>query len=116
MTYDFAYEGSVSFQARPVVRHCDLLDGAEADCYGIVTVEPTRAPEGCAGAGWFIYRIARGKNEITGYRQGSRAAVHAEVNMLVDGLNGRRHLSDGAPTASSRRSGNGRGRRVELTL
>lgn len=96
--FDSAYEGPASIQARPALRYLDQLpNGVEGSHYEIVTIEPTPAPEGCTGANWFVYRIARGRNEITGYRQGSRAAVKSEVNILVEGLNGRRHLGNVKP-------------------
>ena len=106
MTFDSVVDGPTSFQARPALRYPDdLYDSADGSCYRVVTIEPTQPPDGCTGADWFIYRIARGRNEITGYRRGTRAAVKAQVDVLVDGLNGRRHLSDSKPIVRARRTG-----------
>lgn len=63
--------------------------------YRLMTIDPAPTPEGCTGTDWFVYRIAQGKHVITGYRHGSRTAVDTEVEILIDGLNGRRHLSNG---------------------
>jgi hypothetical protein len=65
-------------------------DDADPERYRVVSVEPVPAPEGCAGADWFVYRIAQGVNEITGYRRGTREAVRADVDTIVAGLNDRR--------------------------
>jgi hypothetical protein len=65
--------------------------------YRLVTIEPTRAPEGGTGRDWFVYRIAQGHNLITGYRQGDLGATTAEVERIVLGLNERRISSKGRP-------------------
>ena len=63
---------------------------ADRERYRLISVEGAPAPEGCAGADWFVYRIAQGANEITGYRSGTRENVLAQVDIIVAGLNDRR--------------------------
>jgi hypothetical protein len=58
--------------------------------FRLVVIEPVRAPEGCVGRDWLVYRIAQGGNIITGYRQGELRAATAEVEKIVDTLNERR--------------------------
>jgi hypothetical protein len=81
----------------------DSADNAADESYRLVSVAAVRAPEGCAGRDWFVYRIAQGANEITGYRRGERAAVDAEVATIVAGLNGRRSWSKGKPASKAQR-------------
>jgi hypothetical protein len=78
-------------------------DTAADESYRLLSVESVRAPEGCAGRDWFVYRIAQGANEITGYRRGERAAVSAEVETIVAGLNGRRSWAKSKPTSRAQR-------------
>jgi hypothetical protein len=84
-----------------------LDDEAEAgldwEGYRLVSIESVHAPEGCAGRDWFVYRIAQGANEITGYRSGSLARVRAEVETIVAGLNGRRSWVKGEPKTKPQR-------------
>lgn len=73
----------------------DLQDAATRaedvdESYRVISVDTVRAPAGCSGADWLSYRIAQGKNEITGYRRGSLTSVSAEVATIVAGLNSRR--------------------------
>src|SRR5262245_8912111 len=75
---------------------------AESETYRVVSIEPVPAPEGCAAADWFVYRIAQGANEITGYRCGSRAAVCADVDTIVSGLNDRRSRTRSGSKAQRR--------------
>ena len=75
----------------------------DAERYRLVSIEAARAPDGCAGRDWFVYRILQGVNAITGYRQGSRAQVSAEVDTILAGLNGRRRWSSSKPLSRSRR-------------
>jgi hypothetical protein len=79
----------------------DAIEDAER--YRLVSIEAARAPDGCAGRDWFVYRILQGVNAITGYRQGSRAQVSSEVETILAGLNGRRRWSSSKPTSRSRR-------------
>jgi hypothetical protein len=73
--------------------------------YRLLSIEAVRAPAGCAGRDWFVYRITQGDNAITGYRQGERAKVNAEVATIVDGLNGRRQWAKAkADTETQRRA------------
>jgi hypothetical protein len=66
------------------------LDNSDDEPYRVVSVESTETPEGCAGRDWFVYRIAQGANEITGYRRGNRASVRADAETIVVALNERR--------------------------
>jgi len=68
----------------------DVTQVLDEKRYRLVALDPVQAPEGCAGANWFVYRIAQGPNDITGYRSGAREAVRAQVDAIVDGLNERR--------------------------
>jgi hypothetical protein len=79
----------------------DAIEDAER--YRLVSIEAARAPDGCAGRDWFVYRILQGVNAITGYRQGSRAQVSSEVETILAGLNGRRRWSSSKPVSRSRR-------------
>jgi hypothetical protein len=72
-------------------------DAGNEEAYRLVTIEPVRAPEGCTGRDWLIYRIAQGDNLITGYRQGDLRAATAEVDKIVVALNERRIASKGRP-------------------
>lgn len=85
----------------PAEESLDAIEDAER--YRLVSIEAARAPEGCAGRDWFVYRILQGVNAITGYRQGSRAQVSSEVETILAGLNGRRRWSSSKPTSRSRR-------------
>jgi hypothetical protein len=67
------------------------------EAYRLLTIEPARAPEGCAGRDWLVYRIGQGENVITGYRQGELRAATAEVEKIIVGLNERRVASKGRP-------------------
>lgn len=83
--------------------HAESASDAPDESYRLVSVEAVRAPEGCAGRDWFVYRIAQGTNEITGYRRGEHAAVNAEVETIVAGLNGRRSWAKSKPTSRAQR-------------
>jgi hypothetical protein len=67
----------------------------DAESYRLVSILPASAPSGSAGRDWLMYRIAQGKNMITGYRQGDIGAVTAEVERIVIGLNERRFVRRG---------------------
>ena len=58
--------------------------------YRLLSIDAVRAPEGCMGNDWHVYRIAQGENGITGYRRGDLAGVRADVETIVTALNGRR--------------------------
>ena len=66
------------------------LDDEDRDRYRLLSIDAVATPAGCAGRDWFVYRIVQGENAITGYRQGSRVAVGAEVDAIIAALNGRR--------------------------
>lgn len=76
----------------------------DAERYRLVSIEAASAPAGCAGRDWFVYRILQGVNAITGYRQGSRAQVTAEVETILEGLNDRRSWGSNKTTHRSERS------------
>ena len=80
-------------------------DTAPEEAYRLLTIEPARAPEGCTGRDWLVYRIAQGENVITGYRQGDLSAATAEVQTIVVGLNERRIASKGRPGPKPKSSG-----------
>jgi hypothetical protein len=86
---------------RPTVRTADgAIDNGLADeWYHLTSIGAVRAPEGCTGDDWFVYRIARGSSAITGYRRGSLRHVSADVEILVAALNARR---EGRSTTESR--------------
>jgi hypothetical protein len=81
----------------------ETADAGPDESYRLLSIESVHAPEGCAGRDWFVYRIAQGANEITGYRRGERAAVSAEVETIVAGLNGRRSWAKSKPTSRAQR-------------
>lgn len=58
--------------------------------YELVSVQESSPPAGSEGSGWFSYRIAQGTNTITGYRQGTRTSIEAELRETVVALNERR--------------------------
>ena len=71
--------------------------------YRLLSIDAVRAPAGCTGADWYLYRIAQGQNGITGYRRGDLARVHTEVEAIVTGLNGRRKWVKGTASSKSER-------------
>ena len=78
-------------------RPAPAADANQEEAYRLVAIEPVRAPAGCTGRDWLIYRIAQGDNLITGYRQGDLRAATADVERIVVGLNERRIASKGRP-------------------
>ncbi len=73
--------------------------------YRLISIDPVRAPEGCSGSDWHVYRIAQGVNAITGYRRGDFARVTVDVETIVTALNGRRRWAkDKALSKSERRA------------
>jgi hypothetical protein len=78
-------------------RSAPAVDATPEEAYRLVDIEPVRAPEGCTGRDWLIYRIAQGDNLITGYREGALGAATAEVEKIVVALNERRIGSKGRP-------------------
>lgn len=65
--------------------------------FKLISIDATPAPSGFVGRDWFVYRIAQGKNVITGYRQGNLAAVSADVKTIVTALNDRRRSTKPKP-------------------
>ena len=73
--------------------------------YRLISIDAVRAPEGCTGTDWHIYKIARGENGITGYRHGELARVTTDVEAIVIALNGRRQWTKTkAPSKYQRRA------------
>jgi len=58
--------------------------------YKMISVVPSEAPKGSAGADWHCYTIGQGDNKIRGYRQGQLTAVTRSVENIVLQLNERR--------------------------
>jgi hypothetical protein len=63
--------------------------------YRLLSIDSVATPAGCAGRDWFVYRIVQGVNSITGFRQGDRSTVGADVETIVAALNGRRDWKKG---------------------
>lgn len=100
------------------VENTSTIDGGGADKsadderYRLLSIDAVRAPEGCVGRDWHIYRIAQGGNGITGYRCGDLARVTADVEAIVTALNGRRQWAKGSAISKSHRRAATAGRRV----
>lgn len=58
--------------------------------YELLSVQRADAPDGGQGSDWGCYKIAQGSNIITGYRQGTLAAIKAAAEEIVTALNERR--------------------------
>lgn len=80
--------------------------------YRLVSLDAVRAPEGCVGKDWHVYRIAQGENGITGYRRGDLAGVRVDVEAIVTALNERRQWAKSKETSKNRRRGATAARRV----
>ena len=64
-----------------------------AESFRLVSIAPAkRAPSGSVGRDWLVYSIAQGVNMITGYRQGTLAAVTADVERIIVALNERQFM------------------------
>jgi hypothetical protein len=82
----------------PTAKDSTAPSAAEIDeSFQLDSVSTTKAPTGCTGRDWFVYRISQGRNVITGYRQGDLKAVRQEVEQIVVGLNERRHTRKERP-------------------
>jgi hypothetical protein len=80
------------------------IELADDERYRLISIDAVRAPEGCKGSDWHIYRILQGDNAITGYRRGDLAGVKADVETIVSALNGRRQWTKSkAPSRAQRR-------------
>jgi hypothetical protein len=84
------------------------LDGAARsegvdERYRLISIAAVRAPEGCVGGDWHVYRISQGENGITGYRRGDLAGVTADVEAILIGLNERRQWATSKAAAKSQR-------------
>jgi len=64
---------------------------ADGEAFRLVSITSVRAPSGCDGRDWLLYRIAQGHNLITGYRRGDLKTANEEVEKIVTSLNERRH-------------------------
>lgn len=80
-----------------------ISGNAEGEAYRLIGVESVKTPEGCAGANWFVYRIAQGVNAITGYRRGNRESVRGEAETIVVALNERREWKKSKVSPADRR-------------
>ena len=80
-----------------------IVGNPEDAAYRLIGVESVKTPEGCAGADWFVYRIAQGLNPITGYRRGNRESVRADAETIVVALNERREWKKNKMTPKDRR-------------
>jgi len=69
--------------------------GADGQDFRLVSITSVRAPSGCEGRDWLLYRIAQGPNIITGYRRGDLETANTEVAKIVTSLNERRGSSKG---------------------
>lgn len=58
--------------------------------YELLSVQKADAPDGGQGKDWACYKIAQGSNIITGYRQGTLAAIKEAAEEIVTALNERR--------------------------
>ena len=82
-----------------------LEQSADDERYRLISIDAVRAPEGCTGNDWHIYKIAQGENGITGYRHGELARVTTDVEAIVTALNGRRRWTKAkAPSKYQRRA------------
>ena len=80
-------------------------ESADNERYRLISIDAVRAPEGCTGNDWHIYKIAQGDNDITGYRHGELARVTTDVEAIVTALNGRRLWTNSkAPSKHQRRA------------
>ena len=95
--------GTIGTQDTPAAVDASVNNSEDDQCYRLVSIEAVRAPEGCAGRDWFVYRIAQGENAIVGYRRGNREQVGADVDTIVAGLNGRREWANRKKKSKARR-------------
>ncbi len=63
--------------------------------YELKAVNRSEPPTGSEGKDWVRYEIAQGSNLITGYRQGTVAAIKRAAEQIVEGLNERRSPNRG---------------------
>jgi len=83
----------------------ELQEQLHDESYRLISIDAVRAPEGCTGSNWHVYRIARGEHAITGYRQCDAARIVADVETIVAALNDRRHWAKSkVPTKHQRRA------------
>jgi hypothetical protein len=81
-------------------------DGVAGDeSFRLISISSAPAPSGFQGRDWLVYRIAQGKNIITGYRRGDLKTASAEVDAIVISLNLRRGGS--TKTKPGRKPGSG---------
>jgi hypothetical protein len=95
--------GSQVENASAIAGAASPVDGGEDACYRLVSIDAADAPEGCVGEDWFVYRIAQGRNGITGYRCGTHERVSADVQTIVASLNGRRTWTKIKPASDRQR-------------
>jgi hypothetical protein len=78
--------------------------GESVEDYRLVSIAAVRAPEGCVGSDWHLYRIAQGENGIVGYRRGEPERVREEVEAILVALNERRQWAASKATAKRHRA------------
>ena len=76
---------------------------ANDESYRLLSIAAVRAPQGCSGSDWHLYRITQGENGIAGYRRGDLARVRRDVEALVIALNERRQGTQSKSAAKSQR-------------
>jgi hypothetical protein len=74
-------------------------EGADGERYRLISIAAVRAPEGCVGRDWHVYRIVQGENGITGYRRGDLSHVRTDVEAIVTALNERRQRTKSKATS-----------------
>jgi hypothetical protein len=82
----------------------DSAADAGNEGFRLISIGSARAPSGCSGHDWLVYRIAQGENIITGYRRGELKTASREVETIVTSLNERRVS---AKTKPGRKAGQG---------
>jgi hypothetical protein len=65
-------------------------DSTNDEPYKLLSIDKAKAPDGTEGDEWFSYRISQGSNLITGYCQGTRSTIKANVEQIIVALNERR--------------------------
>lgn len=115
MRLAFPYRTTESAGSDPEVDNATTMDegdgaappeqSADDERYRLISIDAVRAPEGCTGNDWHIYKIAQGDNGITGYRHGELARVTTDVEAIITALNGRRRWTKAkAPSKYQRRA------------
>lgn len=67
----------------------NLANKAMNDCFVLVSVEKSEAPQGAGGDNWYRYVVERGNSQIVGNMCGSLQKVKKNINEFVENLNER---------------------------